>query len=98
MKPFSPGDYIDFRCVEPVVAESGGRIRQQCLDGPCGGDTTAYPEAPQYNVEPSAEVVAASHDFEGPEVKATRFGMTSQGTGHVLAVAACHAQKTPQPL
>ena len=51
------------------------------------GDATAYPAAPQFNLEPTAEVVAAYRGFVDPQVTAAAFTLAAFADGRRLTTA-----------
>lgn len=51
------------------------------------GDTTAYPAAPQFDVEPDAALIAAYRGFVDPQFKATTFTLASFSDGRRLTAA-----------
>jgi hypothetical protein len=61
------------------------------------GDTTIYPPAPEYNVEPSAAQVSAYHNFAEPNLKFSAFTIRSNATNTNLASDASGALVAAAP-
>ena len=100
LKPSALGDYLLYDHSGRLVAAAdgttcaAGTVCNLALDSAtdlarfvvkAAGDTTAYPAAPQFNVEPDAAQLAAWRAFVDPRVTATTFTLASQPDGQRLA-------------
>lgn len=94
MKPTALGSYVMYNRAKQLMTEDGGVTSVDLADAsPMSefvltgvGDTTNYPEAPAFNVEPTAAEIAAYRSFNDPNVQTTLFTLTNDASGNNLTV------------
>ncbi len=103
LKPSALGNYLLYNRNRELISSNGSALSNVASADATDnaewtvlgvGDSTEYPAAPQYNVEPTADEVASYMSFVDPNLEFSEFTVNSGVSGSQLAIASGGALTT----